>query len=573
MDDNTKKPDAFDADQQEAHGHVGIIVTIVGAILLLVLVVLFLYLSGKKKAVEPVNLSVTDVPAVEEVNQTEPSAEASNGGVTTPERKTETRPSIVDSMPESARTEPPVASEPPNPSAPPPTSGSTINPAPGGGTPPATTTTPPPAPPPSSGGGGTTPPAQPTPPPAPAPDVTITRLISEEPANASPDQGDINLFQFRVDSTLSHVDFEQVIFALTLGNGNLYGTANSSLQSDPEFHIEKLQPDGSWFRLISTRYSRYSGSLRIFRYLFDFGERLETTATYRIVASDIPCELVGNSLDVSMLDSRGNTNVLMKDPDRNTITDLVYAEQANPVQMTQCSSVQITPRNPVVWLQFEEPSGTLHDSSGFENHTIAQAGLAYQNPRTLTNAIRFVGGASSYVEIPHNQSLAFSDPVTIEAYINPDIDNKWQGLVSKGNGTTQYDYHVAISPNNRLAYYTDFEGVWYEGSSTIPKNDWRHIAVTVGNCGIGDTGIHKGCELKMYVNGAEETVTKFGGGWPNAPDASSMTLGVPSVNPITIGAWSGNAHIYSYAGFMDDLVIYNRVLPQSEIYERYTGTR
>lgn len=569
MDVDLSQKKSNETSEHEEHSHFGMAVAIIGAIILIILLSLFLYMTNINREM---HVQPTQVVQPEYQNEEPASEEVTNVASEPAEERT----SIMDDMPPEVRDTTPAApaTTPPNPSAPPqsetnppaaasPTGGSTT-----------TSTAPPPVVTTTTGGGGSAvaPPALP-PPPTPAADVTITRNVAEEPASVQIDQGDATLFQFTVDTSQEYVDFEQVLFALTLGNPTVYGTADAAFQADPEFHFEKKHTDGSWFRLVSSGWNRYSGNIRMLRYVLDYGERNTQAATYRLVASYLPCELAGNSLDVSILDSRGNINALFDTPTTQATRSIEYAEVANPLQLTTCSSARSAPRNPVVWLQFEEGSGTLYDSSGYENHTTVQSGLAYANQNTLTNSIRFVGGATSYVEIPHNQGLAFSDPVTIEAYINPDVDGVWQGLVSKGNGTTQYDYHVAISPNNKLAYYTDFGGVWYEGSSTLPKNAWKHIAVTVGNCAVGDTGIHKGCELNMYVNGQKETVSKYNGGYASAPDASSITLGVPGTGSIAIGAWSGSSHIFSYSGFMDDLVIYNRVLPDSEIIDRYRGTR
>ena len=83
------------------------------------------------------------------------------------------------------------------------------------------------------------------------------------------------------------------------------------------------------------------------------------------------------------------------------------------------------------------------------------------------------------------------------------------------------------------------------GSYSISVGTWYHAVI-----------ILNGTSLSLYVNGSQ---------------VGSTITGNPSINGIMIGQVSDGSY-YTYAGYLDDYRIYNRVLTGTEIGQIYAGT-
>ena len=279
-----------------------------------------------------------------------------------------------------------------------------------------------------------------------------------------------------------------------------------------------------------------------------------------------PCELGSNTVRVTPL---GPNSQLLFDAS----VPIQYAPQDHPIPVEPCITGH--PTNPALWLRFEETTTAYRDSSGKENHiNYLSPGVSQDVPvNCQAGKCLSFNGVTGFIQLPASGSLSFPDPISIEMNIYPERDNTWQGLISKGNGADNYDYHLALTPRNTLGFYTEQGSVWYEGTQTIPKNRWTHIVVTLGNCRSNPDGSRGGCTLKMFINGIEDQVRVGNGADPNAhPPATAVELGIPmDAVPITIGAWSGTSYssrYYPYSGAIDEVVIYKRILTQNEIDQR-----
>ena len=310
--------------------------------------------------------------------------------------------------------------------------------------------------------------------------------------------------------------------------------------------------------------SDYAG-IRMYRVLFSPNIVIEQGAQLRVLISGVPCELSDNFLTLEVIDNRGNPNL-----DFAGNPTLAYVGSSHPIPVQLCN-VPYTPQQPSVWLRFEEPSGTLYDSSGLRNHAATYSGITYRHQCRIDNCIRFNIQDQSYIEIPPSNSLQFSNPVTIEMFMYPEKEGDWQGLISKGTASDAFDYHVALTPRNTIGFYTDKGGIWYEGSVPIPLNRWTHIAVTIGDC-TNSGGSQSSCQLRMFINGFEDRVSPSPGSSQNAPPASDIDLG-PDLGelPITIGSWAGNVpKLYPFTGLIDNVVLYKTELTPNEIRTIYT---
>jgi hypothetical protein len=141
-------------------------------------------------------------------------------------------------------------------------------------------------------------------------------------------------------------------------------------------------------------------------------------------------------------------------------------------------------------------------------------------------------------------SLDLTTGVTIEAWVFPTTSpTNWKTIILKEQPN---DFTYALyggSPSGTLPsawiYISSEENV--QGSSSLPLNTWSHLAAT-----------YDGVTLKLYVMG-----TQVGS---RALTGSIVTSG----GPVRIGGNSIWTNEF-YKGMIDEVRIYNRALPPSEI--------
>lgn len=201
--------------------------------------------------------------------------------------------------------------------------------------------------------------------------------------------------------------------------------------------------------------------------------------------------------------------------------------------------------NVVGWWHFNEPkwtgsSGEVIDSSGNNFHA-----TAYGEATTTSNSRFFMAGLfdgrDDYVSKRYEREL-HPRSWSLEAWINPaNLDNPMT-IIS-------YDIYYLLDINHaKVRVGRDCGGLsgWQfaTGSTEIPKNEWSHIV-----------GTWDGTVLKIYYNGELED--------ENKPIQGMIML--PRDPPLLIGE---KRRTY-FNGIIDEVIIYNAVLEQSEIQEHY----
>src|SRR3989338_6483336 len=146
-------------------------------------------------------------------------------------------------------------------------------------------------------------------------------------------------------------------------------------------YLEKYTSNG-WQEIARKDMSDYAG-IRMYRVLFSPNIVIEQGAQLRVLISGVPCELSDNFLTLEVIDNRGNPNL-----DFAGNPTLAYVGSSHPIPVQLCN-VPYTPQQPSVWLRFEEPSGTLYDSSGLRNHAATYSGITYRHQCRIDNCIRF----------------------------------------------------------------------------------------------------------------------------------------------------------------------------------------
>jgi hypothetical protein len=209
------------------------------------------------------------------------------------------------------------------------------------------------------------------------------------------------------------------------------------------------------------------------------------------------------------------------------------------------------PNGLVLALNFDEASGaTVLDHSGVTtpNNGTMNAGVSRVGGRSAAagSALQF-NGTTGMVSIADSASLDLTSAVTISAWVRWGGGADWQSLLLKERGTAaapglSYSLYANDPTRTRPAGFFRLNGVDQSVASTtpLPLNTWTHIAVTYG-----------GGFMRFYVNGVQVS---------QVAQAGNLTA---SNNPLRLG---GNTLWGEFfAGQLDDVRIYNRVLAVGEI--------
>ncbi len=182
---------------------------------------------------------------------------------------------------------------------------------------------------------------------------------------------------------------------------------------------------------------------------------------------------------------------------------------------------------------------------------------------STVTAAGLVGGAFSFdgtvhVRVPDAPDLRPST-FTVEAWVYPTVqDGSQQTIIARGSSTGAGEAWSLCLTNGYAVFYSShvgYNGI-YNGLQSVnnpypvPLNQWTHLAVVVDTNSFGYT-------KRLYVNGL------LGG-------AQASFLGAvvydPATVPVTIGSdWDAGASTNRFAGLVDEVSLYGRVLGDAEI--------
>src|SRR2546426_8495410 len=197
-----------------------------------------------------------------------------------------------------------------------------------------------------------------------------------------------------------------------------------------------------------------------------------------------------------------------------------------------------------LYYQFDEGAGSLaNDSSGNGNAGSLLGGTAWVAGQ-LGQALNF-DGVSGNVTAATTTGLNLSPTLTLAAWINPSDVSAYRTLVAKG-AFWQRGYGMNLI-NGKLNFIKVGIGD-VTSSVAISAGAWQHVAIT-WNAATS--------EVKFYLNGAlAQTVI----------NASVVNAPLDSDN-LLVGLWlNGGSY---FAGAMDELRVYNRVLSAADLSALY----
>ncbi len=200
------------------------------------------------------------------------------------------------------------------------------------------------------------------------------------------------------------------------------------------------------------------------------------------------------------------------------------------------------PSGLVAAYNFDEGSGIgTTDASNNGNHG-ALSGPTWSTAGRYGGALSF-DGVDDRVVVNDADSLDLTTRVTLEAWVRPTLaSGAWRTVIAKNAGTT-LAYTLYGNRNTNVPAVEFHNGTRLRavnGTAQLPLNAWSHLAAT-----------YDGETLRLYVNGAQVGQLASAG----------------SIVTSTGALWIGGNSVWSewFAGLIDDVRIYNRVLTPAEI--------
>ncbi len=230
----------------------------------------------------------------------------------------------------------------------------------------------------------------------------------------------------------------------------------------------------------------------------------------------------------------------------NTATKTGYITVSAPTSSSGTGGSTSVKSGLVAAYGFEELSGTqVIDASGYGNHgTIS--GATRVTTTQFGNVLRF-NGSSNWVTINDSASLDLASGMTIEAWVYPTAISGWRTVTMKEQTSSASYWLYANDDTSRPANVVNVGGtVWQlSAGSQLPINTWSHLAST-----------YDGATQKLYLNGVLAGSRAQTGAI--ALSSGALRIGGNSV-------WGEY-----FAGYIDELRVYNRALTQAEISSDFT---
>jgi hypothetical protein len=192
------------------------------------------------------------------------------------------------------------------------------------------------------------------------------------------------------------------------------------------------------------------------------------------------------------------------------------------------------------WWALNDGTGAVaKDSSGNGNNGAFSGSPVWVTGR-LGGALRFDG--NSYLDCGNSTKLQVAGPITIACWVNPSVLSGDQAFAGRA---AEYAFKVS---GTSLRFTTPGILDHTSAKSVVVANSWQHVAATFvpGQSGSG---------LIFYINGVET----------DRMTASAMNAGT---GPFQI---ANNQWSETLEGMLDDVQVYNEILPAAEIAKLMKG--
>ncbi|WP_309383226.1 LamG-like jellyroll fold domain-containing protein [Cerasicoccus frondis] len=200
--------------------------------------------------------------------------------------------------------------------------------------------------------------------------------------------------------------------------------------------------------------------------------------------------------------------------------------------------------------KFDEQAGeTTFDSTGFNDGTLS--GDSVRTDEAVASHAISLDGTDDWVEAPHQDEYS-SDALSISMWVRPSIaDSQPRGLISKRQGLTANQRCFSIFSHTNSNINLDIGDQRFTTNYSLSEiGVWKHMVLTYDGSQSSDN-------LKLYIDGSEVASTTI------------STTSIPTLScPLTIGILNAN-YGFGFAGQIDEVRIYNRMLTTEEIEALY----
>ena len=200
------------------------------------------------------------------------------------------------------------------------------------------------------------------------------------------------------------------------------------------------------------------------------------------------------------------------------------------------------PPDMVSYWKLDETSGTIANDSYDGNHGTVY-GAIWTSAGQVNNALSF-DGSDDYVEVPDDASLQLSN-FTVMAWANATQFGTWRTILAKDNAT-QTGFWFGYNPDNTLDFkFNGQDGININANTVINEIGWHFLV-----------GVYNGTHLMVYVDGVLD----------NQPLVYPKMIN--NAGTLKIGRTDRWGDHY-FEGNLDEIAIFNRAVPPSEILSLY----
>ncbi len=207
-----------------------------------------------------------------------------------------------------------------------------------------------------------------------------------------------------------------------------------------------------------------------------------------------------------------------------------------------CNACPLSENTAGYW-NFDEESGTIAYDIG-ENNLDGTLSDATSRGAGVYNRGLSLDGLDDLVRVPYSSSLNV-ERLTITHWVKKSVEQTARIICRHEDGGPDGGYATQISADGKFTFVVG--GYGYSSSSTIPLDEWTHLAVTLSEEG----------DLKMYINGELDSESIL-----NAPmSGSSLDL--------VLGRQANNPGANYFQGDLDEVKIYSCVLSEVQVRDDY----
>jgi len=195
-------------------------------------------------------------------------------------------------------------------------------------------------------------------------------------------------------------------------------------------------------------------------------------------------------------------------------------------------------------------SGDTKDASGNHHDGTASGGSFTSDRFGRSASAYFFDGSSSSIDVPDDSALNFQNGITVNFWITPRAFYSLREQYPISHGSWQNRWKFSISPNSNKIRWT------VRNSQGTPK-DLDAATPLVLDSVYNVTGTYNGSDIEIYLNGQLDAFGSFSG----AINSTSYDLAFGQDFP--------GDNNYDFNGVLDDIRIYNYMLPVSQISSLY----